>query len=150
MKRGKKPKKRKRGLASRARIRANLAQGRNTKILLQKTERILNRLKELEEETRECYESVLKRYSLSMEDQEELEREWKLGLQIITDYEDATQEKLSYLDISVYNSEPLSDPIDWETSEAFWRASFDLANALGLALITIDEAGNINGEIVNY
>ena len=151
MKRGKKPKKRKRGPASRARIRANLAQLRTTKILLQESERILNRLKELEEETRECYESVLKRYSLSMEDQEELEREWKLGLQIITDYEDATQEELSYLYIQTYESEPISELIEELGSpEAYWRASFDLANVLGLAFITIDEAGNINGERVGY
>ena len=151
MKREKKPKKRKRGPASRARIRANLAQGRNTKILLQKTERILNRLKELEEETRECYESVLKRYSLSMEDQEELEREWKLGLQIITDYEDATPEELAFLDILTYESEPISELIEeFGSPEAYWRASFDLANVLGLAFITIDEAGNINGERVDY
>ena len=153
MKREKKPKKRKRGPASRARIRANLAQGRNTKILLQKTERILNRLKELEEETRECYESVLKRYSLSMEDQEELEREWKLGLQIITDYEDATPEELAFLDILTYDSDSdtVSELIEvWGRPEAYWRASFDLANVLELAFITIDEAGNINGERVGY
>ena len=153
MKREKKPKKRKRGPASRARIRANLAQGRNTKILLQKTERILNRLKELEEETRECYESVLKRYSLSMEDQEELEREWKLGLQIITDYEDATPEELAFLDILTYDSDSdtVSELIEvWGRPEAYWRASFDLANVLELAFITIDEAGNINGERIGY
>jgi hypothetical protein len=40
--------------------------------------------------------------------------------------------------------------MEWGVSEAFWRASFNLANALGLALITIDEAGNINGERINY
>ena len=34
--------------------------------------------------------------------------------------------------------------------EASWRASFELANALGLAMVTIDEAGNINGEIIKY
>ncbi len=156
MKREKKPKKRKRGPASRARIRANLAQLRTTKILLQKSERILNRLKELEEETRECYESVLKRYSLSMEDQEELEREWKLGLQIITDYEDATPEELAFLDILTYDSDSddsdtVSELIEvWGRPEAYWRASFDLANVLELAFITIDEAGNINGERIGY
>ena len=113
-------------------------------------ERKQQRLAELEEETRECYESVLERYPLSEEDQTGLEHEWKIGLETIFDYEDATVEDYLYLDIATYESEPLSDFIEWGISEAFWRASFDLANALGLALITIDEAGNVNGERVNY
>ena len=143
MKRGKKSRKRKRGPAARARIRAN-------ELFAQELERKQHRLKELEEETRECYESVLERYPLSAEEQKDLEYEWKLGLEVIADYEDATLEDYLYLDTGTYESEPLSDLIEWGVSEAFWRASFDLANALGLALVTIDEAGNINGERVNY
>ena len=136
MKRGKKSRKRRRDPAARARIR--------------ELERRQRRLLELEEETRECYESVLERYPLSAEEQKDLEYEWKLGLETIADYEDATLEDYLYLDTGTYESEPLSDLIEWGVSEAFWRASFDLANALGLALVTIDEAGNINGERVNY
>ena len=117
---------------------------------IRELERKQRRLAELEEETRECYESVLERYPLSEKEQVELEREWKIGLEVIADYEDATLEDYLYLDTGTYESEPLSDLIEWGVSEAFWRASFDLANALGLALVTIDEAGNINGERVNY
>ena len=136
VKRGKKSRKRKRGPVASARIR--------------ELERRQHRLAELEEETRECYESILERYSLSMENQEDLKREWKLGLKVIAEYEDATPEDYLYLDIITYHSKPLSDYIDAEIGEVFWRANFDLANALGLALITIDEAGNINGEIIGY
>ena len=136
MKRGKKSRKRRRDPAARARIR--------------ELERRQRRLLELEEETRECYESVLERYPLSEEEQESLEHEWKLGLDVIAYYEEATLEDYLYLDVATYDSEPLSDLIEWGVSEASWRASFDLANALGLALITIDEAGNINGERINY
>ena len=151
MKKGKKPKKRKRGAASRARIRKKLARERDNQILWQERERRLHRLKELEEETRECYESVLERYSLSNADRNELEWEWKLGLKVIFEYEDATPEELSYLDILTYDSEPVSELIEEiGSSEAYWRASFELANALGLAFVTIDDAGNINGERIGY
>ena len=145
MKRGKKSRKRKRGPASRARIRA-----------IEFVERKWQRLEELEEETRECYESVLERYQLSEADQKELAREWKLGLQIIADYEDATPDELAFLDILTYDSDSddsdtVSELIEvWGRPEAYWRASFDLANVLELAFITIDEAGNINGERVGY
>ena len=151
VKRGKKPKKRKRGAASRARVRQNLARKRASEILLHEEERRLDRLKELEEETRECYENVLKRYPLSREDQKELEREWKLGLKVIVEYEDATPEELLDLIIVAYNSEPFLEYIEGtDISEESWRAGFDLANALGLAFIKIDEAGNINGEMIEY
>ena len=137
MKRGKKSRKRKRGPAARARIR--------------ELEREQHRLAELEEETRGDYESILERYPLSMEDQADLEREWKLGLKVIFEYEDATPEHYLELYVETYDSEPLSGFVeDTGVPEAFWRASFDLANVLGLAMITIDEAGNINGEIVGY
>ncbi len=151
MKRGKKRKKRKRGAASRARIRANLARERDNEIYRQERERKLQRLKELEEETREYYESVLEQYTLSNVDRKDLEREWKLGLNVIADYEDATPEELLYLDTFSYDSDPISELVEeLESPEPSLRASFDLSNALGLSLIKIDEAGNINGEIVGY
>ena len=144
MKRGKKSRKRKRGPVSRARIRAK-------ELFAQELERKQQRLKELEEETREYYESVLERYPLSENDQMSLEHEWKIGLEVIAEYEDATTpDDYHDLFIYTYDSEPLSNYIDEEMDEASWRASFDLANMLGLALITIDETGNINGEIIEY
>ena len=144
MKRGKKSRKRKRGPVSRARIRAK-------ELFAQELERKQQRLKELEEETRECYESVLERYPLSENDQMSLEHEWKIGLEVIAEYEDATTpDDYHDLFIYTYDSEPLSNYIDEEMDETSWRASFDLANMLGLALITIDETGNINGEIIEY
>ena len=137
MKRGKKSRKRKRGPAARTRIR--------------ELEHKQHRLAELEEETRADYENVLERYPLSTEDQADLEREWKLGLKVIFEYEDATPEHYLELYVETYDSEPLNDFVeDTGVPEAFWRASFDLANVLGLALITIDEVGNINGEIIGY
>ena len=151
MKRGKKHKKRKRGAASRARLRKNLAWERDNEIYRQERERKLQRLKKLEEETRECYERVVEKYTLSNADRNELEREWKLGLNVIADYEDATPEELLYLDTFSYDSEPISELAEeMEYSEAALRASFDLSNALGLSMIKVDEAGNINGERVGY
>ena len=144
MKRGKKSRKRKRGAASLARIRAK-------ERFAQELARKQQRLKELEEETRHCYESVLERYSLSEDDRLSLENEWKIGLEVIAEYEDATPDDYYDLFIHTYDSEPLSDLIiESGIDEVAWRSSFDLANALGLALITIDEAGNINGEIIEY
>ena len=145
MKRGKKSRKRKRGPVSRARIRAK-------ELFAQEREREQQRIKELEEETRECYESVLERYPLSERDRGFLENEWKIGLAIIAEYENATTpDDYHDLFIHTYDSEPLSDLIaESGIDEASWRSSFDLANALGLALITIDETGNINGEIIEY
>ena len=89
---------------------------------------------------------------MSIEDQKDLEREWKIGLEVIAEYEDATAPD-DYYDILIhtYDSEPLSNlVVESEIGEAAWRSSFDLANALGLAMITIDDAGNINGEIIEY
>lgn len=151
MKRGKKRKKRKRGAASRARLRENLAWERANEIYRQKRERRLYRRKELEEETRKCFESVLEPYTLSNADRNELEREWKLGLNVIADYEDATPEELLDLDIFSYDSEPISELAEeMEYSEAALRASFELSNMLGLSMIKIDEAGNVNGERVGF
>jgi len=143
MKKGKKSRKRKRGPVLRTRI-------QDYELQVQKLEHKRCRLMALKAETRACSESVLERYSLSMEEQEELEREWKLGLELNVDYEEAPPEAYLDLYIHTYKSEPLTDLIDWNYSETAQRASFDLANALGLALITIDKAGNINGEIVEY
>ena len=143
MKRGKKSRKRKRGPVTSARI-------RNRELLMQELERKQHRLKELEEETRECYESVLKQYPLSDKEQQELERDWKIGLKVIATYENATPDEYRDIITYTYDSEPLSNYIDSEMEGTSWRASFDLANALGLALITIDEAGNISGEMIEY
>ena len=145
VKRGKKSRKRKRGPASLARIRAK-------ELFAQKRKREQQRLKELKEETRECYESVLERYPLSEDERESLEHEWKIGLEVIAEYEDATTPDDYYdLLIHTYESEPLSDiVVESGISEVAWRSGFDLANALGLAMITIDEDGNINGEIIEY
>jgi len=144
VKKGKKRKKRKRGAASRAGIRYKEEIQR---LLKQK----LQRFKELKEQTSHYNESVLEKYTLSLVEQDDLEYEWELGLQIIVEYEDATPEALRNLDIVTFNSKPISDlVIDAEITEDYFRASFDLANALGLSLITIDENGNINGEIINY
>lgn len=144
MKRGKKSRKRKRGPVTQARI-------RERERWIQERERKQRRLTELEEETRECYESVLEQYPLSEEDQQNLEQEWKLGLEVIAEYEDATM-PIDYHDLFIYtyDSESLSDYAYSEMDEVSLRASFDLANALGLAMITIDEAGNINGEMIEY
>ena len=136
MKRGKKSRKRKRGSAARARIR--------------EIERRQHRLAELESETRSCYERVLERYPLSEEEQQALKQEWKIGLEVIATYEDATPDECRDIITYTYESEPLSKYIDAEMDEASWRASFELANALGLAMITIDEVGNINGEMIEY
>ena len=117
---------------------------------IRELERKQHRLAELEEETRECSESVLERYPLSEKEQVELEREWKIGLEVIAEYDDATPDDYHDLITYTYDSEPLSKYVDSDMREISWRASFDLANALGLALITIDEAGNINGEMIEY
>ena len=116
---------------------------------MRELERKQHRLKELEEETRECYESVLKQYPLSDKEQQELERDWNIGVKVIATYENATPDEYRDIITYTYDSEPLSNYIDSEM-ETSWRASFDLANALGLALITIDEAGNISGEMIEY
>ena len=136
MKRGKKSRKRKRGPAARARI--------------HEIERRQHRLVELEEETRGCFESILERYSLSEQEQADLAWEWKLGLNVIATYENATVDDYRELTTCTYDSKPLSKYIDEEATEAFWRASFDLANGLGLAMVTIDEVGNISGEVIEY
>ena len=113
-------------------------------------ERRQRRLAELKEETRECYERILQQYPLSEQERIDLEQDWKHNLTFIAEYEDATPEDYRDLFIYTYDSEPLDRYIDLEMSEAAWRAHFDLANALGLAMITIDEAGNINGEMIEY
>ena len=68
---------------------------------IRELERKQRRLAELEEETRECYESVLERYPLSEKEQVELEREWKIGLEVIAEYDDATPD--DYHDLIIPN-----------------------------------------------
>ena len=112
-----------------------------------------HRLKELEEEYRESFEKIISRYSLSASEREDLKHGLELGLEFIAMYEDATPEELKALrecQLNIYASESLSDYIDFELSEAFWRASFDLQNALGLGTVTIDVKGSINGETFSY
>lgn len=111
------------------------------------------RLKELEEEYRESFEKVISCYSLSASDRKDLKREWELGLKFVAMYEDATPEELRELrecKLHVYDSESLNDYMDFGVSEAYWRASFDLQNALGLGTVTIDARGSINGETFSY
>ena len=144
MKRGKKSRRRKRGPVTQARI-------RERERWIQERERRQRRFAELEKETRECYERVIEQYPLSEKDQQTLEQEWKIGLEVIAEYEDATMPgDYHNLFTYTYDSEPLSDYAYSEMEEVSLRASFDLANALGLAMITIDEAGNINGEMIEY
>lgn len=88
---------------------------------------------------------------MTNKEREMLEYEWELGLQVIVDYEDETPEFLANLDIGIWESDNLSDVMDpVADTEGFWRASFELANALGLAMIKIDEDGNIKGDWINY
>ncbi len=118
---------------------------------IQERVRKQRRFAELEKETRECYESIIGRHPLPEEYQQYLEREWKLGLKVIVEYEDATTpEDYHELSIYTYDSRTLSDYAESEMDERFMRANLDLANALGLAMVTIDEAGNITGEIIEY
>ncbi len=140
MKKGKKRKKRKRGAASRAGLRNK-----------EQVQRRLQRLKDLREQNLHHYQSILEKYTLSLEEKDYLELEWVIALQLIVDYEDATPEALRNLDIETYTSIHISDlVIDRDITENFYRASFDLGNALGLALITIDKNENINGEMIIY
>lgn len=111
----------------------------------------MQQLKELKEETSHCFNSILEKYTLSLAEKNELEYEWGLGLQFISDYEDAPPKILLKLEIETYKSKPISDLlVDEEDTEDYYRASFDLSNALGLSLIKIDENGNVNGEIITY
>lgn len=152
MKKGKKPKKRKRGVASRKRV-ENQATPISGKVFFpQHNKEKQKRLKELEDENRHIFEKVISRYELSSDDVALLEHEFKLGLSVIADFEDATFDELEDLWLLTYDAEPLSDMVDdtSETDEASWRASFELSNELGLSMINIDDDGNITGERIEY
>ena len=84
----------------------------------------------------------------------ELEHEWRNGLYVLDDYRDATftQEDMLELPIDDHGGTTIKELVEtWgDLSEPFWRASYELSNALGLAMITIDEEGNIRGDRVEY
>ena len=152
MKKGIKSKKRKRGAASRRRKIRKLQLERYNESKWREKEKRLHRLKELEEETQDIFNKVIEPYTLSNAEKHELEFEWKLGLDVIFYYEDATPEEL--LDLPIYDCEgtTFSELVEnWDDlSESFWRASYELSNALGLATITIGAEGNISGDRVEY
>ncbi|MDE0681348.1 MAG: hypothetical protein OXI63_00415 [Candidatus Poribacteria bacterium] len=119
----------------------------------ERLDRAPHRLKELEEEYRASLEKVISRYSLSASDRKSLKRDWELSLKFIAMYEDAMPEELRKLrecKLHTYASESLNDYIDFGGSEAYWRASFDLQNALGLGMVTINATGSINGETFSF
>ncbi len=152
MKKGRKAKNRKRGVASRKqKIRNQKVDDYNESSWRQKEKR-LNRLKELEEETQDIFEKVIETYTLTIDEKRELEREWKLGIDEIFYFEDTTPDELLELPIDDYETTTLEELVEnWDgLSESFWRASYDLSNALGLAMIKIDEEGTIKGLRVSY
>lgn len=151
MKRGKKSKKRKRGVASRIRIKNQTTQLRGEVIFPQHSEKKLQRMKELDDENRHIFEKIIRRYDLSYDFLLWLEYEYKLGLSVIDDYEDATPDELEDLWLVTYDFQPLSEIVD-DTGEpeVYWRATFDLTNELGLSMINIDDDGNITGERIEY
>lgn len=59
---------------------------------------------------------------------------------------------LQDLPIDEYEGRTLSELVEFwdDLSESFWRASYDLSNAMGLATLKIDEEGNVSGERVEY
>lgn len=148
----KKRKKRKRGVASRRRKIRKLQLERYNESKWREKEKRLHRLKELEEETQDTFDQIIASYTLSNEERQQLEYEWKLGLDVIFYYEDATPEELLDLPIDDYGGTTLSELVEsWDgLSESFWRASYELSNALGLAMITIDAEGNISGDRIEY
>ena len=148
----KKGKIRKRGVASRRRKIRKLQLERYNESKWREKEKRLHRLKELEEETQEIFDKVIEPYTLSNAEKHELEFEWKLGLDVIFYYADATPDELQDLPIADYEGTTLSELVEsWDgLSASFWRASYELSNALGLAMITIDAEGNISGDRVEY
>lgn len=151
MKRGKKPKKRKRGVASRKRVENQTTRMSGEVIFTHHNKKKQQRMKELEDENRHIFEKVISQYELSYDLVLWLEYDFKLGLGVIADFEDATPEELEDLWLLTYESEPLSEIVD-DTGEpeAYWRATFDLSNELGLSMINIDDDGNITGERIEY
>ena len=164
MKRGKKRKKRKRGVASRKRVenQTTLVENQTTLVENQPTpipeevefqhlsKEKKQRVKELEDEKLHIFEKVISRYKLSSDQVSWLEYEFKLGLSVIADSVDATHE-LEDLYSYTYDSETLSEMVhEIGESEEYWRASFDLANELGLSTVNIDDDGNITGKRIDY
>ena len=152
MKKGRKTKNRKRGVASRKQKIRNQKFDHHNESSWRQKEKRLNRLKELEEETQDIFDKVIETYTLTIDEKRELEREWKLGIDEIFYFEDATPDELLELPIDDYETITLEElEEDWDgLSESFWRASYDLSNALGLAMIKIDEEGTIKGLRVSY
>lgn len=152
MKKGRKTKNRKRGVASRKQKIRNQKFDHHNESSWRQKEKRLNRLKELEEETQDIFDKVIETYTLTIDEKRELEREWKLGIDEIFYFEDATPDELLELPIDDYETITLEELVeDWDgLSESFWRASYDLSNALGLAMIKIDEEGTIKGLRVSY
>ncbi len=152
MKKGRKTKNRKRGVASRKQKIRNQKFDHHNESSWRQKEKRLNRLKELEEETQDIFDKVIETYTLTIDEKRELEREWKLGIDEIFYFEDATPDELLELPIDDYETITLEELVeDWDgLSESFWRASYDLSNALGLAMIKIDEEGNLKGLRVAY
>ena len=152
MKKGKKRKKRKRGVASRKRVENQATPISGEVLFPHDNKKKQQRLKELEDENRHIFEKVISRYELSSDDVSLLEHEFKLGLCVIAEFEDATLDELENLWLLTYDAEPLSEMVDdtSETDEASWRASFDLSNELGLSMVKIDDDGNITGERIEY
>lgn len=152
MKKGKKRKKRQRSVASRKRVENQAIPISGQVFFPHHNKEKQKRLKELEDENRHIFEKVISRYELSSDDVALLEHEFKLGLSVIADFEDATFDELEDLWLLTYESEPLSEMVDdtSETDEASWRASFELSNELGLSMINIDDDGNITGEGIEY
>ena len=175
MKRGKKRKKRKRGVASRKRVENQTTSMRGEEIAPMRGEEIApmheeeiapmnrevlfsqyskekqQRMNELDDENRHIFEEVISRYELSSNQVLWLEYEFDLGLSVIADFEDATLDDLEDLWLMTYDSETISEMVEEiGESEAYWHASFELSNELGLSMINIDDNGNITGERIEY
>lgn len=151
MKKGKIRKKRKRGVASRKQVENQTTRMSGDVSFSHHNEKKQQRLKELQVEHHHIFKKVISQYKLSADDVSWLEYEYKLGLCVIVDFEDATLDDLEDLWILTYDSEPLIEMVyDTGISEVFWRASFELSNELGLSMINIDDDGNITGERIEY
>ena len=151
MNKGKKRKKRRRGVASRRLVENRTTPMSEEAFFKHENEKNQQRLRELEAENRHIFEKVISRYKLSSDHVSVLEYEFNIGLSVIAEFEDATLADLEDLWLLTYESEPLSEMVD-ETGEpeAFWRASFELSNELGLSMINIDDDGNITGKRMEY
>ena len=148
----KKRKKRKRGVAFRRQKIAKQQLKEGDDGVWREEERKRHRLKKLEQETQEIFNKVIAPYTLSDDEKDMLRHEWEGGLYVIEDFEDTTPEGLLELPIDDHSGTTLKELVEtWDgLSESFWRASYELANALGLAMITIDEEGTLKGLRVGY